>query len=250
MPQPDQTQEEFLQDLKEPDGTSAFDQTPEQPSEKEEQGEVVEGEQPEKPNRRERRLQRKLDAERESSIFMAGRLEAMTEAQKLRAETEPSEYLKQVEKIYGTNSPEAIEATELLKNALRGVEERATNKALEMFREEQKQERDAVVKEEKTLDSMVEELEDELGVTIDAPTQKGFFQLLEKLSPKDEDGNVLAYADHFAVWDELQARKKSSPQPSRAKDLASRAMSRTGASPKVTSGDEANQRWLIDNGII
>lgn len=242
---PETTQEEFLKDLNpKEEGVFEAPLTPEAPKPEKEEEESEE----QKFNRRERRLAAKLQAEREAGIVMAARLEALTEAQKLRNAVEPSEYLKSVERIYGTNSPEAQEATELLKSALKGVEERATNRALEQFREEQRKEREAVAKEEKTLDTMVEQLEDEYNVSLDSQTKKSFFQLLEKLSPKDSNGEVIAYADHHAVWEELQSRKQ---QPTnRAKDLASRSMVKTGASPSTTVETDSNERWLKENGII
>jgi hypothetical protein len=239
-------QEEFLKDVNpdlKPDILTQDLVPPE--AEKLEEDKETEGE---KFNRRERRLQAKLQAERESSIALAARLEALSEAQKSRENSEPAEYLKAVEHIYGTNSPEATEATELLKNALKGVEERATERALEKFREEQQEERDAVAVEEKSLDAMVEDIEDETSKEMDAQTKQGFFQLLEKLSPKDSDGNIIEYADHNAVWEELQARKQ--PQQNRAKDLAARSMVSSGASPKTSVEAEANERWLRENGII
>lgn len=241
-------QEEFLKSLEPKENpVDPFAQTTEAPPEekKEEEQEPTEEE---KFNRRERRLQAKLQAERESSIALAARLEALSEAQKARTESAPAEYLKAVERIYGTGSPEATEATELLKTALQGVETRATERALEQFREEQRRAEEAVAKEEKTLDGMLEEIEDETGQTLDAQTKKGFFALLEKLSPKDSDGNIVAYADHHAVWDELQARKQ--PKENRAKELAARSMTRTGASPTATVEASAQERWLRENGLI
>ncbi len=201
-------------------------------------------------NRRERRLAAKLQAERESSIALAARLEALTEAQKLRNDSSESDYLKSVERIYGTSSPEAIEATELLKRALQDVEKTATERALEAFRSEQMKEHEELAQEEQNLDSMVEELEDEYGISMDEDTQKGFFTLLEKLSPKDRYGNVIEYADHHAVWEEYQVRKERLSNNSRAKDLASRSMVRTGASPSTGVEIDSNERWLRENGII
>lgn len=204
-----------------------------------------------KTNRRERRLTAKLQAERESSIALASRLAALEDARKAREDQEPAEYAKTIERIFGTGTPEAAEATELLKSSLKGVEERATTRAMDMFREERLKEEQKVADEEKNLDSMVEDIEDEIGKDIDAPTRKGFFQMLEKLSPKDKDGNIIAYADHFAVWDELQARtKKVDIQTDRAKDLAARSIQRSGASPQTSAVDEATERYLLENGII
>ena len=244
---PNETQqEEFLKDLSPDLHPDVLTQPLEPDAGQAQPGEEESNE--DKFNRRERRLQSKLQAERESSIALAARLEALTEAQKFRQESEPEEYLKAVEKIYGTNSPEATEATELLKTALQGVEKRATERALEQFREERKQENDSVASEEKTLDDMVESIEDETGQEMDEQTRQGFFQLLERLSPKDKDGNIIEYADHNAVWEELQARKQ--PQSNRAKDLAARSMVKTGASPQTSVEADANERWLRENGII
>lgn len=251
---PNQTQEEFLKDLNpdnkpdvltadlNPDAVVADDVVTDDGTTKE-----TDGQREERLNRRDRRYMKKLEADRDSAIQMADRLARISEAQKARTD-EPEAYLKQVEKIYGNNSPEAIEATDLLKTALQSVKKQATEDALAQLREEQQKERDAVASEEKSLDAMIEDIEDETGQTLDEQTKKGFFQLLEKLSPKDKDGNVIAYADHNAVWDELQARKV--PVQNRAKDLAARSMVNSGSSPKTTIEAESNQRWLIENGII
>lgn len=239
-----ETQEEFLKDL-EPNGENVLEQplNPETPTETVEPKESEE----DKFNRRERRLQAKLTAERESSIALAARLEALTEAQKFSRDNTP-EVDETISRIYGTNTPEAAEATALLQKAMQNVENRATEKALEKFREEQTKERESVAKEDRNLDSMVEEIEDEAGITLDAQTRKGFFTLLEKLSPKDSNGEVIAYADHHAVWEELQARRQA--PSNRAKDLASRSMVKTGASPSVSVEDEATMRFLKENGLI
>lgn len=253
MPNEQTAQEEFLKDITPENAPNPLDEfsTPPQATTPPEAGkEQTEGDKEPPKNRRERRLREQLDAERESSTFLAGKLQGLTEAQKLREETEPSEYLKKVEKIYGTQSPEAVEATKLLQEAIRGAEEQAVERALEMFREEQRSAVQAVEVEEKNLDSMVDSIEDEFDVDIDEPTEQRFFQLLEKMSPKDEEGNITAYADHFSVWEQLQSQKQQSAQPQRAKNLASRSMVRTGSSPNTTAGADANERWLLENGII
>jgi DNA gyrase/topoisomerase IV subunit A len=246
-------QEKFLSELPGEQQSDPFAQfetplTPEEGQASEAKKEEPQEEGEERFNRRERRLMAKLQAERESSIALAARLEALSEAQKFRSETQPSEYVQQVERIYGTNSPEAKEATELLARALQGVETKATEKALEAFRAEQAKAQQAVKNEESRLETMVEEIEDQYGVTLDKATQKEFFQRLEKLSPKDSEGNVVAYADHHAVWEDLQSRKPSTTN--RAKDIASRSMARTGAPASTKDADNAHEKWLSDNGII
>lgn len=242
---PDSAQQDFLKDLEPEAKVDVFD-TPLAPEPEKAQEDDKGDEEAE--NRKERRLRARLDAERESSIALAAKVEVLTSALQAKSETEPSEYLKKIERLYGTDSPEAQAATQLLSEALTGVEERAVQRAVEVLRQEQLQAQESVRNEEKALSSMVEDIEDTYNVTIDPQTEKGFFQLLEKLSPKDRDGNVTAYADPHEVWEELQARKT---QPStRAKDLASRSMVKTGASPDSSVQDDAALRFLKDNGII
>ncbi len=241
----EQTQNEFLDELEHQNQENPLEQ-PLIP-EAETVAEAPKEDETEARNRRERRLETKYRAERESSIALAAKLEVLTEAQKFSREN-TTEVDETIARIYGTNTPEAAEATALLQKALSNVENRATEKALEKFREEQKQQQEAVLNEEKTLDGLVEQIEDENHIEMDAQTRKGFFTLLERLSPKDAEGNVVQYADHRAVWEQLQAAKQ--PVHNRAKDLASRSMVRTGASPSSSVQDDATVRFLKENGII
>lgn len=200
-------------------------------------------------NRRHRRLEAKLQAEREANIAMAAKLEVISESRKFRDSTDASEYVKAVEKIYGTNSPEASEATNLLATALKGVEERATERALELFREEQQQAQQAVRHEEEVLESMIDEIEDSHSVSFTPAMERSFFKLLEKMSPKDEEGNVIAYADPEAVY-EVFSERTSKPN-TRARDIASRSMAQGGSSSGDSKlQDDATLRALKDMGII
>lgn len=198
-------------------------------------------------DRRHKRLEAKLQAERESNIALNARLSQIMEAQKSRTD-ESAEYLKAVERIYGTNTPEALEATEILKTALRGVKDEARGEALEAFREERRQELQAEREAAQQLDSMIDELEDDYNVTISPTHQKAFFKLLEKLSPKDADGNIIEYADSHAVWEEYQQRQKTPDTP--AKNLAARSMVQGGNSAPSKLQTDSNERWLKEQGII
>lgn len=199
--------------------------------------------------RREKRLMDKLQAEREANIAMAARLEAISEAQKLKDSTDTSDYIKKVERIYGTDSPEATAATQLLADALKGVEERSTERALERFREEQRQAQESVKQEEQTLDGFVEEIEDSYNVTLTPEMEKGYFQLMEKLSPKDSDGNIVAYADPHSTW-ELFQEKIHKTRENPAKAIASRSMATSGTSGDSKLQEDANYRILKEAGIL
>jgi hypothetical protein len=199
-------------------------------------------------NRRERRLAEKWQAEREANIALNARLETITESQKLREGTEEAEYLKRVEKIYGNATPEAKEATELLKEALQGVRASALKDALEEFQKERGNETQAVRDEEQNLDAIMERVEDDYGIDMASDDRKGFLTLLERLSPKDQDGNIIEYADPDSTAELYLSRKEKSS--SRAKELASRSMTRSGTSQPSKLQEDATWKALKDAGIF
>lgn len=201
-------------------------------------------------NRHERRLMRKIAEEKQASAFLAGKLEARTEAE--RAVTEESDYLKSVERIYGTDTPEAQLATDLLKKAIVGAREDAKRMALEEVRAEQKRERDAEREAENTLNGFVDDIEDTYGVTLTEGHQTAYFKLLQKMSPKDRSGNIVDYADPHAVWEVFQdkLKAKGTGTNNRVKDMSARSMTQSGASKDSTLVDDASTRFLKENGII
>lgn len=238
-------QEQFLKDV-EPQAEDLLEQ-PLTPEKEEEVPEKPEDDEMKLRNRREKRLARDLQAEREAGIKMAAQLAVYSETAKFKQEA-GDDYLKSVDKIYGSETPEAVAATELLKSALKGVGEKATERALERFREEQSKAQEAVKNEEKQLDSMIEEIEDDNNLILTADQKKGFFSLLERMSPKDTAGNVIHYADPNAVWEVYQSKSKKIEN--RAKDLSSRSMVQSGASKDSQLEDDATARYLKEQGII
>lgn len=198
-------------------------------------------------NRREKRLADKWQAERESNIALTARLEAITETRK--TDGEEADYLKRIKSIYGDATPEAKEATNILVEALQGLEKTAVDKAFTKLQSEKEAEIRAQKQEEKNLDEVAERVEEDHGIdmSVDA-NRKGYFALMEKLSPKDRDGNITEYADPDAVAEVfLSTRERTS---SRAKDLASRSMTRSGQSQPSAIQDDAAVRFLKENGII
>lgn len=229
---------------------AAGDQTSEDLKGKEDEGDDEGGDDIKPRNRRERRILRKLDAERSSSIFLAGKLEAITEAKS--AITEESDYLKSVERIYGTETPEAQIATDLLKKAIIGARDDAKAQAIAELREERKREIEEAKKAEAQLDDIIDELEDEHNFTFNASQEKAYFELLEKMSPKDSTGKVISLADPHAVFEIFQDKLKGANKGTvtRAKEVSNRSMTQSGASGESTLKDDATTRFLKDSGII
>jgi hypothetical protein len=199
-------------------------------------------------NRRERRLMERWNSERDSSRYLADRLSAREEARAVV--TEEKDYLKVVEQIYGNDTPEKILATELLKKAIVGARDDAKAQAIEELRAERRREAEEARQAERELDNVLHEIEDTYDVTLSEAQERSFFQLLQKMSPKDESGNVTRLADPHAVFEIFQERLKSKGTDNRAKNLAARSMVQSGASKDSTLVDDSAARYLKDIGVI
>lgn len=247
-------QQEFLKDLdieNKPDDILDAPLTEEEADEEKTEGEQESTEEAEMKlkNRRERRLAKRLQSEREANIDLNARYQTLSESRSVRAGTEEAEYLKRVEKIYGDATPEAKEATELLKEALQGVKEKAKQEAIEELEARRNKEVQSVREEEGKLDDIIENLEEEYDVDLtNSADRKGFLTLLEKLSPKDKDGNIIEYADPDSTFELYLSRKEKAS--TKAKELANRSMVRSGASTGSKLEEDSTVRFLRENGII
>lgn len=203
-------------------------------------------------NRRERRLLRKLTDEKNSSSFLAGKLEAMTTAQQSLS-NEEADYLKGLDSIFGTDTPETRAATDLLKKAFIGSREDAKRAAIAEYRAEQQQEAEKSQRAQAELDGFIDEIEDTYGVQLNATQEKSFVDLLRKMSPKDANKNIVGYADPHAVWEVFVERSKKTATPNvvpRAKNLANRSMTQGATPVPSTLQDDSAVRFLRESGII
>lgn len=200
-------------------------------------------------NRRERRLMAKLQSERESAMFLAGKLEAREDAKRAVSD-EDADYLKGIERIYGTDSPEAQIASDLLKKAIVGARDDAERRAYERIKAEREQEAQSEREAEAQLDSIVDDLEDTYDVALTEAQQKSYFQLLQKMSPKDKDGSVVSLADPHAVWEVFQDRLQKRGTDNRAKNLSARSMVQSGTQSNSTLEHDALARQLREMDII
>jgi len=201
-------------------------------------------------NRHVRRLEEKLQRERESNIEMAARLQALSEVQKFRQETGSDEYEEEVKRIFGTEKPENAAATEILLKAFKGYSERSKREALDEIRREMREQQAEETKELQTVKSYIEEIEDQYGVDLTSSQaarerQQEFRDLWFRLSPKDADGEVKEYADPHEVWDIFQSRQPAS----RAQGYAARGMQRSNQVER-TVDEDATLKYLHENGIL
>ena len=113
------------------------------------------------------------------------------------------------------------------------MDRRASEKAIAHLEEIRQNEVEEDRKAEEELDNALVGIEESFNVDItsNAPlakkTRQEFLSYVEKIAPKDRDGDVVAYPDMTAAWEEFQEKKKSTAQPNRAKELASRGLNRS-----------------------
>jgi hypothetical protein len=202
-------------------------------------------------NRQGRRKRAQDEGLRSEIAQLTERVKVLSEVGKFREEV-GEDHLSKVEAIFGTNTPEKLAATNLLKEALQGMSDKAKAEAIkELETRSEKQtesEREAQKEADGEVNEFLETAEDE-GIDIsDDNVRSGLITLMERMSKKYDDGNIKEFADAenvVEVFKELQKRTGSS----RAKDLASRSMARSGESEPSKLPQNAIDRFVQDAGI-
>lgn len=202
-------------------------------------------------NRFHRRLEVKLQAEREANIALNERLKVLSETQRFAQDTGSVD--EKLINLYGDDE-KGRAAAKLTQQLLNETKAQAREEALEAVRAEREKEAQEVASSQQELDTMLEDIEDEFNVDItsDTPEAKkartGFYATLEKISPKNDKGEVTAYADPIATWEMYQQRLQ--PKNNRAKELSSRSMVQSGASTETKLEANVQERFLRESGII
>lgn len=224
------------------DEPAKAEETKEEPEVKEdEEGDLS---QEARKNRRHRRLEEALQRERESNIALNERIKTLAEVSKVQSDGEvPAEWIA----LLG-DSPEAKKAWLLQQSLLNQSVERARETLKEELQAEQRAQEEELQKYESEIDSNLETIEEKYGVDLTSNSPKAkrerneFLNLVEKLSPKDEDGGIREFADFdstFELYHQSKVREKS-PVTEKQKELASRSMqssSQGGSQPtKSTPG--------------
>lgn len=241
--------DEFAQDFPAPDQSDPFNEAP-KPEKEEDVAEVKE-----KDNREARRAKKALQEEREASILMAERLrvlsEEVSELKKFKGETRESVDSDLHKVLFG--SQEETPETRATAVNLQKVFERNMQLAKEGAIKELESRSQAGTQEFKRakdfVDSEFEALEDKYGVDLTSPskTRDDFVDFVEKLSRKDDEGNITEYADFQNAYEVFQTLQKR--DSSRQRDLGSRGMTRSGNTTQ-TVADKANQDYLISIGVL
>ncbi len=204
-------------------------------------------------NRRHRRLEAKLQAEREANIALSERVKVLSEVEKFSKET--PEVDPDIAKMFDASDIGKENALRLSRK-LTEIEGRAEQRALQRINELQEKEVEEVKEAGNFIDTQLDSLEDQFKVSFygskKADTLRNeFLQFIEEISPKDDSGEIKDYADFetsFETFQKLQAKEK--PDNSRQREIASRSMQRSqsgSSAPKVrTPGWDG---WKVDLGI-
>ena len=219
-----------------------------------EKEEVAKEEDEESPsNRRERRFQAKLQAERESNIILAERLRVATEEKK--AVKENPDVDPRLIRIFGTGEKET-ELAKLFTGLLSETKESAREEALQEIAQLEESGKAEVAQAEETIDSQLEAIEDTYGIDITSNTAAAtkarteFLTLVERLSPKDKEGNITEFADFGTAYELYQEKHAEKIDNSRNKEIASRSMTRSSSSSSaqrpITPGFDG---WKKDFGL-
>lgn len=219
-----------------------------------------EGEEPRK-NRRHRRLEEQLQRERESNIALAERIKVLSEVEQYNRPTENSDIPNEWIALYG-DTPEAQKAWKMQERLLQGYTQQAKDEALREFEARQQQVIEEQQQYEALIDSHLENIEDNYNIdlTSDAPkarkARREFLEMVQKLSPKSEDGTITDYADFNSTFEIYQQNlipeKDKSPEiVARQKEISSRSMQRPAApgSAQLQNPTPGFRGWMKDYNI-
>lgn len=136
------------------------------------------------------------------------------------------------ERLIGNDTPEKLAMIKEAKARDAKLLEMAEERAVGRITQEQQKSTEEDQRAQEELKQGFEEIEETYNVDLTSNTPRAkqirteFVEYIRKIAPKDKDGEVLAFPDLNASFEEFQEKKKT-PTNSRAKELASRSMSRS-----------------------
>lgn len=139
--------------------------------------------------------------------------------------------------IIGNDTPEKLKALKSLENALGNVDQRASKIAIDKIEEIKSREIAQDRAAEQELEDAFDDIEDSYGVDITSnnaiarKTRQEFVTFVEKIAPKDRNGEIIDYPDMNSAWETFSQIKKATTVPSRNKELANRGMARSTETP-------------------
>jgi hypothetical protein len=189
-------------------------------------------------DRRHRRLEQKLQAERESNIALNERVKVLSEMEKFTSEVGDS-VIPDIAKMFDSSEVGKENALRLSKIIL-DTQQKAKEEAIREIEERQKLATQEQKEYENLIDNELESLEDihNIDLTSNAPkarkVRQEFLELVEQLSPKDESGNITGYADFESAFELYQkSHTEKDTTNTRREEIAARSMQRSNSSTET-----------------
>lgn len=235
------TEDEFLKDIKQTDGTMTdadFDSVMRKKVEQVDPVKEVSEEDDETPrNRQQRRMAEKLQRERETNIALNARLQALSELNAY-AKNHEGEIDPDLVKAFGTTE-DGKALTEIFTKKFKEIETSAEERAFQRIQEQQAKESEEEAKNSEYIDQEFESLEEKYDVDLSGKSKaskefrNGFIDFVSDISPKDDQGNIIEYADFessFEAYNRIAqgSNRKPAEVSQRQKELASRSMTPSG----------------------
>lgn len=158
-----------------------------------------------------------------------------------KTEDDFKEVMDSLTAAIGNDTPEKVSALNAFQKALTGLDKRASEKAIAHLEEIQSREVAADKEAEEELERGFDSIEEVYDVDITSnnaiarKTRQEFVTFIEKIAPKDRNGDIVDYPDMASAWETFSELKKSTATPSRAKELASRSMARSSEVSNATA---------------
>ncbi len=166
-----------------------------------------------------------------------------TETEKFVQETKGEDRTTDVlTRLIGNDTPEKLSMIKEFKSILEEGTVKAKQEAIAELESRQRQEVEADREAETELENAFDTIEETYDVDITSnsslarKTRQEFVSFVEKIAPKDRNGEVIDYPDMNSAWETFSEIKKSNTQPSRAKELANRGMARSAETAQETQG--------------
>ena len=161
---------------------------------------------------------------------VAKRTERQEPRETLKAEEDEfKDVIESFTAIIGNDTPEKVRALNDLQKALNGSSQKAASLAEQKILEIKNREEEADRQAEEELENAFDEIEETYDVDLSKnhKLRSEFVTFVEKIAPKNRDGEIVDYPDMNSAWETFSEMKRSTAQPSRAKELASRGMQRS-----------------------
>jgi hypothetical protein len=192
-------------------------------------------------DRRYRRLEKKLQEERESNIALAERIKILAELKQQETSVKTDDLDPELVEVFG-DTDVGKKIAKIFEKKLESVTERARQEALEEIKKSQNKEDELVKEYSNQIDEEFSRIEELYDVDLTGDSEQAiklretYVEELQRRSHKDRDGNIDAYPDFQATFEDVYERMK--PDNSRNKAVADRSMTRSGQADTKTDDDQ------------